>query len=89
MVLYIYVTHFIVILATTAISPHLLPIWFYLINNETSNYFKEWDLFSYSIIYSSFNTSYRIQKLKKKIKNNNNIFDYETDKIWIYVDKIK
>ena len=65
---YIYVTHFIVILASTAISPHLLPIWFHLINKETSNYFKEWDLFSYSIIYSFFNTSYRIQKFKNKDK---------------------
>ena len=54
MIPYIYATHFVVILSTTAISPHLLPISFYLINKETSNYFKEWDLFSYSLIYSSF-----------------------------------
>ena len=42
---YIYGTYVIVILSTAAISPHLLPISFYLINKKTSNYFKEWDLF--------------------------------------------
>ena len=54
MIPYIYATHFVVILSTTAISPHLLPISFYLINKETSNYFKEWDLLSNSLIYSFF-----------------------------------
>ena len=63
MIPYIYATHFIVILSTTAITPHLLPISFYLINKETSNHFKELDVSSYSIIYSFFNTSYRIQNL--------------------------
>ena len=58
MIPYIYATHFVVILSTPAISPYLLPISFYLMNNETSNYFKEWDLFLYSLIYSFFNTSY-------------------------------
>ena len=57
MIPYIYTTHFVVILSTTAISLHLLTMPFYLINKETSNYFKEWDLFSYSLIYSFFNTS--------------------------------
>ena len=48
---YIYGTHVVVILATTAISPHLLPISFYLINKKTT-YFNEWKLFSYSTVYS-------------------------------------
>ena len=42
---YIYHTHVIVLLSTTAISSHLLPISSYLINKRTPNYFKEWDLF--------------------------------------------
>ena len=88
MIPYVYATHFVVILSTTAISPHLLPISFYLINKEKSNNFKEWDLFSYSLIYSFFNTSYRIQKFKNKDRGNNNYFDYETDILWKYVDKI-
>ena len=88
MIPYIYATHFVVILSTTAISPYLLPISFYLINNETSNYFKEWDLFSYSLIYSFFNTSYWIQKFRNKDNNGNNYFDYETDRLWRCVDKI-
>ena len=41
---YTYGTHVIVILSTTALSPHLLPISFYLINKKTSKYFKEEDL---------------------------------------------
>ena len=88
MIPYVYATHFVVILSTTSISPHLLPISFYLISKETSNNFKEWDLFSYSLIYSFLNTSYRIQKFKNKDRGNNNYFDYETDRLWKYVDKI-
>ena len=88
MIPYIYATHFVAILSTTAISLHLLPISFYLINKKSSNYFKEWDLFSYSLIYSFFNTSYRIQKFRNENNNGNNYFDYETDRLWKYVDKI-
>ena len=64
---YIYGTHTIIILATTAISPHLLPITFYLINKRTPIYFNERNLFSYSTMYSFFNTSYQIQNLRMKI----------------------
>ena len=79
--------HVIVILSTTAISPHLLPISFYLINKKTSIYFKERGLFSYSTIYSLFNTSYQIQKFRKD-RSDNFFFDYDTDELWTYVDKI-
>ena len=88
MIPYIYATDYVVILSTTTVSPHLLPISFYKINQETSNYFKKRDLFSYSLIYPFFNTSYRIQKFENKNNNGNNYFDYETDKLWKYVDKI-
>ena len=79
--------HVIVILSTTAISPHLLPISFYLINKKTSIYFKERGLFSYSTIYSLFNTSYQIQKFRKD-RSDNFFFDYDTDELWTYLDKI-
>ena len=65
---YIYGTHVIVILSTTALSPHLLPISFYLINKKTSNYFKEWDLFSYSILYSFLMHHIEFQNLRIKIE---------------------
>ena len=64
---YIYGTHVIVI-STTALSPHLLPISFYLINKKTSNYFKEWDLFSYSILYSFLMHHIEFKNLKIKIE---------------------
>ena len=84
---YAYGIHVIVILSTTAISPHLLPISFYLINKKTSIYFKERGLFSYSTIYSLFNTSYQIQKFRKD-RSDNFFFDYDTDELWTYLDKI-
>ena len=65
---YIYGTHVIVILSTTALSPHLLPISFYLINKKTSNYFKEWDIFSYSILYSFLMHHIEFQNLRIKIE---------------------
>ena len=65
---YIYGTHVIVILYTTALSPHLLPISFYLINKKTSNYFKEWDLFSYSILYSFLMHHIEFKNLRIKIE---------------------
>ena len=39
----LYAIHVIVILSTAAISPHLLPISFHLINKRTSNHFNEWE----------------------------------------------
>ena len=51
---YLCAVHVIVILSTTAVLPHLLPISFYLINERTSNHFNEWKYFSYSSIYEIF-----------------------------------
>ena len=64
---YLYAVHIIIIiLSTTAISPHLLPISFYLINDRTGNHFNEWEYFSYSSVYDIFNRTYYLKKQIKK-----------------------
>ena len=63
---YIYGAHLILILSTAGVSSHLLPISFYLINKKTTCVFKEWNLLSYSSIYSFFNESYYVENLKMK-----------------------
>ena len=63
---YIYGAHLILILSTAGVSSHLLAISFYLINKKTTCVFKEWNLLSYSSIYSFFNESYYVENLKMK-----------------------
>ena len=41
---YVYGAHLILILSTAGVSPHLLPISFYLIDKKTKYLFKEWNL---------------------------------------------
>ena len=86
---YIYGTDTIVILATTAISPYLLPITFYhfIINKKATIYFNERKLFSHATMYSFFNISYQIQKFKNE-NNKNTFFGYNADTFWVYDDKI-
>ena len=45
------------------------------------------DLLSYSSIYSFFNDSYYVEKFKNEGASEN-YFDYETNKVWKYVDRI-
>ena len=40
---YIYDFYFVAILGMTALSPHLLPLSFYLLNKKTSLSFYEWN----------------------------------------------
>ena len=41
---YVYGAHLILVLSTAGVSPHLLPISFYLIDKKTIYLFKEWNL---------------------------------------------
>ena len=83
---YLHAIYIIIILSTTAISPHLLPISFYLINDRTTNHFIEWEYFSYSSVYEIFNRTYY---LKKQIKNDPTQFSNNYDFYdWKSNDKI-
>ena len=46
---HLYGFHLVVILGTTAISPHLLPLSFHLMNKKAGTYFKEWHLMHYDV----------------------------------------
>ena len=83
---YIYGAHLALILSTIGRSPHILPISFYLRTKKTTYIFKEWDLLSYSSIYSFFNASYYIENFKDEGASND-YFDYDTNKVWKYVDR--
>lgn len=68
---------YIVILSTTAISPHLLPVSFYLINKKRSNHFSEWKYFSYSSVYEIFNRTYYLKKYKEKNREGDTDLDFD------------
>ena len=59
----LYGFHISVILGTTAISPHLLPISFHLLNKKPGAYFKEWDLINYDVVYYIFIKKKRVKKV--------------------------
>lgn len=80
-VIYVYGVHCVVI------SPHFFPISFYLINKKVQRYFTEWDSLSYSTIYSFFNISYHMQKIRND-DSSNTYFDYNTKSLWVCVDQI-
>ena len=69
--------HISVILGTTAISPHLLPISFHLLNKKTEAYFKELDLINYDAVYYIFIKKKRVKKVNilSKIAPNGNVLD--------------
>ena len=69
--------HISVILGTTAISPHLLPISFHLLNKKPGAYFKEWDLINYDVVYYIFIKKKRVKKVNilSKIAPNGTLLD--------------
>ena len=42
-VAYVYGFHLMILLGTTALSPHLLPFIFYYLHTKTGNYFEGWN----------------------------------------------
>ena len=58
-----------------------------MVDTKTKYFFKEWDLLSYSSIYSFFNDLYYIEKFKNEWTSEN-YFDYDTNKVLKYLDRI-
>ena len=54
--------HTLIILTSTAISLHILPILFYLINHKTTEFFEEWNLFSYSVVFKFIKSECKLKK---------------------------
>ena len=74
---YLYGFHTSVILGTTAISPHLLPISFHLLNKKPGAYFKEWDMINYDVVYDFFLKKKHVKKVNilSKIVPNRTVLD--------------
>ena len=73
----LYGFHISVILGTTAISPHLLPISFHLLNKKPGAYFKEWDMINYHVVYDVFIKKKHLKKVNipTKIAPNRVVLD--------------
>ena len=63
---YVYGFHICVIFGTVALSPHLLPISFYLIRTKTGVYFNDWNKISLNSIYRLYGVNSEVTAVLEK-----------------------